>query len=84
MGTMIQKFGVGEADNNNERLNLTRPEAIKKIHKEYIAAGADIIESNTFSANTISQKEYEKRQKDKAEARKKYAEEWKKAHKDNK
>ena len=58
MGTMIQKFGVGEADNNNERLNLTRPEAIKKIHKEYIAAGADIIESNTFSANAISQAEY--------------------------
>ena len=58
MGTMIQKFGVGEADNNNERLNLTRPEAIKKIHKEYIASGADIIESNTFSANAISQAEY--------------------------
>ena len=58
MGTMIQKFGVGEADNNNEPLNLTRPEAIKKIHKEYIAAGADIIESNTFSANAISQAEY--------------------------
>ena len=58
MGTMIQKFGVGEADNNNERLNLTRPDAIKKIHKEYIAAGADIIETNTFSANAISQAEY--------------------------
>ena len=58
MGTMIQKFGIGEADNNNERLNLTRPEAIKKIHKEYIAAGADIIETNTFSANAISQAEY--------------------------
>ena len=58
MGTMIQKFGIGEADNNNERLNLTHPEAIKKIHKEYIAAGADIIETNTFSANAISQAEY--------------------------
>ena len=58
MGTMIQKFGVAEADNNSERLNLTRPEAIKKIHKEYIAAGADIIETNTFSANAISQAEY--------------------------
>ena len=58
MGTMIQKFGIGEADNNNERLNLTRPDAIKKIHKEYIAAGADIIETNTFSANAISQAEY--------------------------
>ena len=59
MGTMIQKFGVAEADNNSERLNLTRPDAIKKIHKEYIAAGADIIETNTFSANAISQAEYE-------------------------
>ena len=58
MGTMIQKFGVAEADNNSERLNLTRPDAIKKIHKEYIAAGADIIETNTFSANAISQAEY--------------------------
>ena len=58
MGTMIQKFGVAEADNNSERLNLTRPDAIKKIHKEYIAAGADIIETNTFSANAISQTEY--------------------------
>ena len=58
MGTMIQKHGVAEADNNSERLNLTRPDAIKKIHKEYIAAGADIIESNTFSANSISQEEY--------------------------
>ena len=58
MGTMIQKHGVAEADNNSERLNLTRPDAIKKIHKEYIAAGADIIETNTFSANAISQEEY--------------------------
>ena len=58
MGTMIQKFGVAEADNNSERLNLTRPDAIKKIHKEYIAAGADLIETNTFSANAISQAEY--------------------------
>ena len=44
MGTMIQKHGAAEADNNSERLNLTRPDVIKKIHKEYIAAGADIIE----------------------------------------
>ena len=58
MGTMIQKHGVAEADNNSERLNLTRPDVIKKIHKEYIAAGADIIETNTFSANAISQDEY--------------------------
>ena len=72
MGTMIQKYGLTEADyhggpfsactkdlkGNNECLNLTHPEIIKAIHKEYIAAGADIIETNTFSANVISQAEY--------------------------
>ena len=72
MGTMIQKYGLTEADyrsglfagcarelkGNNECLNLTRPDIIKAIHKEYIAAGADIIETNTFSANVISQAEY--------------------------
>ena len=72
MGTMIQRHGLGEEDyhagpfgdcgkelkGNNECLNLTRPEIIKSIHKEYIAAGADIIETNTFSANVISQAEY--------------------------
>ena len=72
MGTMIQKHGLTEADyhgtpfhdismelkGNNECLNLTRPDIIKSIHQEYIAAGADIIETNTFSANRISQKEY--------------------------
>ncbi|MBR5299711.1 MAG: methionine synthase, partial [Bacteroidales bacterium] len=41
-----------------ECLNLTRPDIIKAIHEEYIAAGADIIETNTFSANQISQSEY--------------------------
>ena len=72
MGTMIQKYALTEEDyrgsafsgcckelkGNNECLNLTRPDVIKSIHKEYIAAGADIIETNTFSANTISQSEY--------------------------
>ena len=72
MGTMIQKYSLSEADyrgnvfsenhceliGNNECLNLTRPDIIKAIHKEYIDAGADIIESNTFSANKISQIEY--------------------------
>ena len=72
MGTMIQRYGLAEADyhcgtfadcikelkGNNECLNLTRPEIIKAIHKKYIAAGADIIETNTFSANVISQAEY--------------------------
>ena len=72
MGTMIQKYGLTEKDyhngpflecnkelkGNNECLNLTHPEIIKAIHKEYIDAGADIIETNTFSANVISQAEY--------------------------
>ena len=72
MGTMIQRYGLSEDDyhtgpfaacnkelyGNSECLNLTRPEVIKVIHKEYIAAGADIIETNTFSANAISQAEY--------------------------
>ena len=56
MGTSIQKYGLNEG--NHERINLTHPEIIKAIHKEYIAAGADIIETNTFSANVISQAEY--------------------------
>lgn len=72
MGTMIQRYGLEEKDyrgdtfarctkelrGNNECLNLTRPDIIKAIHNEYIAAGADIIETNTFSANRISQTEY--------------------------
>ena len=72
MGTMIQRYGLTEEDyrgsmfagcckelkGNNECLNLTRPDIIKAIHEEYIAAGADIIETNTFSANRISQSEY--------------------------
>ena len=72
MGTMIQRYGLAEDDyrcgpfssctkelrGNNECLNMTHPEIIKAIHKEYIAAGADIIETNTFSANLISQAEY--------------------------
>ena len=72
MGTMIQKYNLTEEDyrgcvfagctkelkGNNECLNLTRPDIIKAIHTEYINAGADIIESNTFSANSISQSEY--------------------------
>ena len=72
MGTMIQRHNLTEDDyrgsvfaectkelkGNNECLNLTHPEIIKAIHAEYIAAGADIIETNTFSANSISQSEY--------------------------
>ncbi len=55
MGTMLQRKGLS---GNSEGFNLTAPEAILDIHRAYIAAGADIIESNTFSANRISQKEY--------------------------
>ena len=71
-GTMIQRYSLTEDDyrkrgfencraellGNNECLNITRPEIIKAIHREYIEAGADIIETNTFSANRISQSEY--------------------------
>ena len=71
-GTMIQRYGLSEADfhggpfsgiscelkGNNECLNLTRPDVILDIHRRYIAAGADLIETNTFSANPISQAEY--------------------------
>ncbi len=55
MGTMIQSHGLG---GNSEQLNLTHPDTIKEIHRQYILSGADIIETNTFSANGISQKEY--------------------------
>ena len=60
MGTMIQRQAPPEEDwhGNPEMLNLTRPELIRSIHLEYIAAGADIIETNSFSANAISQAEY--------------------------
>ena len=57
MGTMIQKYSP-VADGNNDRLNLDAPDIISRIHKEYIEAGADIIETNTFSSNRISQGEY--------------------------
>lgn len=70
MGTAIQKLGLTEDDysggrfchhnqkGNNDILNLTRPEIIKTIHKAYLAAGADIIETNTFNGNRISQADY--------------------------
>ena len=71
-GTEIQRYTLAEEDfrrgvfvdtavplkGNNECLNLTRPDVIAAVHEAYIAAGADIIETNTFSANRISQKEY--------------------------
>jgi len=72
MGTMIQRFKLSEADYrgerfkdiakdvkvNNELLSLTRPDVIRDIHEGYLAAGADMIETNTFGATTIAQEDY--------------------------
>ena len=65
MGTMLQQanlsaadFGGEELDGCNENLNLTAPEVIAKIHKEYLEAGADIIETNTFGATSLVLDEY--------------------------
>ena len=55
MGTMLQRKGF---QGNSESFNLTNPETIAEIHNEYIEAGADIITTNSFSANSISQSEY--------------------------
>lgn len=73
MGTMIQRHVLTEADfrgerfkdhpcdvkGNNDLLNLTRPDIIKSIHLEYLNAGADIIETNTFSTQRISLADYQ-------------------------
>ena len=72
MGTMIQRYKLEEEDfrddllknheslvkGNNDLLSLTRPEIILDIHKAYFEAGADIAETNTFNANSISQADY--------------------------
>ena len=72
MGTMIQRLGLQEEDfhpkgmeqhpillkGNNELLSLSRPEAIRTIHEQYLEAGADIVETNTFSATSIGQSEF--------------------------
>ena len=72
MGTMIQRFKLSEADyrgerfkdygkdvkGNNELLSLTRPDVIRDIHEAYLAAGADLIETNTFGATTVAQEDY--------------------------
>nr|WP_314030365.1 homocysteine S-methyltransferase family protein [Xanthocytophaga flavus] len=72
MGTMIQPYGLSEADfrnaslehhaielkGNNDLLNVTRPDVIKEIHLHYLQAGADILSTNTFGANAISQEDY--------------------------
>jgi hypothetical protein len=72
MGTMIQRYKLSEeqyrgeqlADfehdvkGNNELLSLTQPQVIAEIHEAYLAAGSDIIETNTFGATTIAQGDY--------------------------
>lgn len=81
MGTMIQRFRLGEAQyrglvgrpegpmerfrehpvdlkGNNELLSLTRPDVITQIHEAYLAAGADLIETNTFGATRVAQEDY--------------------------
>ena len=72
MGTMIQRHNLDEAGyrgdrfkdwpsdlkGNNDLLSLTRPDIIKEIHKQYLEAGADIIETNTFSSTAIAQADY--------------------------
>jgi 5-methyltetrahydrofolate--homocysteine methyltransferase len=72
MGTMIQGHGLEEPDfrgarfaqhprdlkGNNDLLSLTRPDVIESIHGEYFAAGADIVETNTFNSTVISQADY--------------------------
>jgi 5-methyltetrahydrofolate--homocysteine methyltransferase len=72
MGTMIQRHRLSEADfrgsrfrehpkdlkGNNDLLILTRPDVVAGIHREYLAAGADIIESNTFSSTAVAQADY--------------------------
>ena len=58
MGTMLQRHGLS---GNNETFNLSHPDIVRDIHRAYIEAGADIISTNTFSANRISQAEYAQR-----------------------
>ncbi|HBG54457.1 MAG TPA: hypothetical protein DDW70_09675, partial [Rikenellaceae bacterium] len=61
MGTMIQRFAPSFPpgnQGNNDVLVLTQPDLILSLHKEYVQAGADIITTNTFNANAISQQDY--------------------------
>jgi 5-methyltetrahydrofolate--homocysteine methyltransferase len=73
MGTMIQRYQLSEADfrgellkehpkdlkGNNDLLSITRPAVIAEIHEQYLAAGADIIETNTFGACAVAQEDYD-------------------------
>ncbi len=72
MGTMLQRYKFSEADfrgerfkdwpyplqGNNDLLSLTKPEAIAEVHRKYLEAGADILETNTFSSTTIAMADY--------------------------
>jgi 5-methyltetrahydrofolate--homocysteine methyltransferase len=72
MGTMLQALGLGEQDfrgerfadhqrelrGNNDLLCLTRPDVVEQVHRAYLEAGADLIETNTFNAQVISQADY--------------------------
>ena len=72
MGTMVQSFDLEETDfrgqrflnsvidlkGNNEVLNITREDVVLEIHRKYLDAGSDIIETNTFGANSVSQRDY--------------------------
>src|SRR5437773_10495675 len=72
MGTMIQRYSLSEAQyrgerfkdfardlrGNNDLLSITRPEVIREIHEQYLEAGADILETNTFNSTSISQADY--------------------------
>jgi len=72
MGTMIQRYKLDEAayrgerfadyprdiKGNNELLSITQPHVIREIHDQYLAAGADILETNTFGATTVAQADY--------------------------
>ena len=72
MGTMIQRYKLTEADyrgerfkdhpkdlkGNNELLMFTRPDVLSEIHEQYLAAGADLIETNTFGATSVAQEDY--------------------------
>jgi len=73
MGTMIQQYRLSESQfrgdqfkdhpvdlkGNNDILSITQPHIIEEIHRAYLEAGADIIETNTFNANPISQQDYQ-------------------------
>lgn len=72
MGTMLQRYSFGEEDyrgtrfkdwecpvkGNNDLLSLTQPQAIEEVHRKYLEAGADIIETNTFSATSVAMADY--------------------------